>query len=98
MSLRGGRAEPMSGRGNRTLSFPTVIANEEQVWTTEQSELIDSIKSKQYINNLYTIGCNSRLYHRPLNCRGGCYFWLDPKVTKTERSDLMNSNKKQINK
>jgi hypothetical protein len=18
----------------------------------------------------------------PLNCRGGCYFWLDPKVTK----------------
>ena len=20
--------------------------------------------------------------HRPLNCRGGCYFWLDPKVTK----------------
>ena len=21
----------------------------------------------------------------PLNCRGGCYFWLDPKVTKRSR-------------
>jgi|GEM_PF-5566581 len=33
----------------------------------------------------------------PLNCRGGCYFWLDPKVTKTERSEIMSAIKKQLN-
>jgi len=25
------------------------------------------------------------LMFAPLNCRGGCYFWLDPKVTKRSR-------------
>jgi hypothetical protein len=29
----------------------------------------------------------------PLNCRGGCYFWLDPKVTK--RSSRKNRSAAQ---
>ena len=32
----------------------------------------------------------------PLNCRRGCHFWLRHKITKTKRSDLMNTFKKQM--
>jgi len=32
----------------------------------------------------------------PLNCRGGCYFCLDTKVTKTEQSEIMNTYIKKL--
>jgi hypothetical protein len=36
------------------------------------------------------------LNHRPLWPRKGCYFFLDEKVPKTERSDLMNAFKNNL--
>jgi len=35
--------------------------------------------------------CEIYKMFRPLNCRGGCYFWLDPKVTKKSSQQALAS-------